>query len=58
MDTDSDFDVSETLDTSEPHVPRTKMDSVTTVLAVQKLATGDPSSTKLKHLSRSCKTSF
>ena len=34
------------------------MDSVTAVLAVQKLATGSQSSTKLKHLSRSRKNSF
>ena len=34
------------------------MDSVTAVLAVQKLATGNQSSTKLKHLSRSRKNNF
>ena len=55
MDTDSDLDVSEKSDTSEPHVPRTKIDSVTAVLAVQKLVTGNQPLTKLKHLSRSKK---
>ena len=54
MDTDSDLDVSAKADTTEPHVPRTMVDSVTAVLAVQKLAT----STKLKHLSRSRKNNF
>ena len=53
MDTDSDSNVSVKSDTSEPHVPRTIVDSVTAVLAVQKLVTGNQSSTKLKHLSRS-----
>ncbi len=47
-----------TSDTPEPHVPRTVVDSVTAVLAVQKLATGNQSSTKLKHLSRSRKNNF
>ena len=58
MHTDSDLDVLEKSDISEPHVPRTIVDSVTAVLAVQKLATGNQSLTKLKHLSRSCKTTF
>ena len=58
MDTDSDSDVSVKLDTSEPHVSRTIVDSVTAVLAVQKLATGNQSSTKLKHFSRSRKNIF
>ena len=58
MDTDSDSDVSAKLDISEPHVPRTIVDSVTAVLAVQQLATGNQSSTKLKHLSRSRKNNF
>ena len=58
MDTDSDSDVSAKLDISEPHVPRTIVDSVTAVLAVQKLVTGNQSSTKLNHLSRSCKNNF
>ena len=39
MDSDSDSDVSIKSDTSEPHVSRTIVDSVTAVLAVQKLAT-------------------
>ena len=58
MDTDSNSDVSTKPDTTEPHVPRTMVDSVTAVLAVQKLATGNQSSTKLKHLSRSRKNNF
>ena len=40
----------------EPSNPQKSMDSVTAVLAVQKLAAGSQSSTKLKHLSRSLKT--
>ncbi len=52
MDTYSDLDISGKSDTSGPHVPRTLVDSVTAVLAVQKLATRNQSSTKLKHLSR------
>ena len=55
MDTDSDSDFSVKTDTTEPHVSRTIVDSVTAVLAVQKLATRNQSSTKLKHLSRSHK---
>ena len=58
MDTNSDSDVSKKSDISEPHVPRTIVDSVTAVLAVQKLVTGNQSSTKLKHLSRSRKNNF
>ena len=58
MDTNSDLDVSVKSDTSEPHVPRTKMDSVTAVHAVQKLVTGNQSSTKLKHSSRSHQNNF
>ena len=58
MDTNSDSDVSVKSDISEPHVPRTIVDSVTAVLAVQKLATGNQSSTKLKHLSGSRKNNF
>ncbi len=58
MDTNSDSDVSVKLDTSEPHVPRTKKDSVTAVLAVQKLVTRNQSLTKLKHLSMSHKNNF
>ena len=58
MDTDSDSDVSGNLDISVTHVPRTIVDSVTAVLAVQKLATGNQSLTKLKHLSRSCQNNF
>ncbi len=52
MDIDSDLDVSVKLDTSKPHIPRTIVDSVTAVLAEQKLAAGNQSSTILKHLSR------
>ena len=55
MDTNSDSDVSVKLHIPKPHVPRTIVDSVTAILAVQKLVTGNQSSTKLKHLSRSCK---
>ena len=55
MDANSDSDVSEKSGTAEPYVPRTKMDSVTAVLAVQNLATQNQSSTKLNHLFRSCK---
>ena len=58
MDTDSNSEVSAKLDRTEPHVSRTIVDSVTAVLAVQKLATGSQSSTKLKHLSRSRKNNF
>ncbi len=58
MNTDSDLDVSIKSDTAEPHVSRTIVDSVTAVLAVQKLVTRNQSSTKLKHLSRSCKNNF
>ena len=58
MDTDSDADVSVKSDTTEPHVSRTIVDSVTAVLAIQKLVTGNQSLTKLKHLSRSCKNNF
>ena len=58
MDTDSSSEVSAKSDRTEPHVSRTIVDSVTAVLAVQKLATGSQSSTKLKHLSRSRKNSF
>jgi hypothetical protein len=42
----------------EPSEPQKSMDSVTAVLAVQKLATGSQSLTKLKHLSRSRKNNF
>ena len=49
MDTNSDSDVSVKLDVSGPHVPRTTVDSVTAVLAVEKLATRNQSLTKLKH---------
>ncbi len=55
MDTNSDSEFSVKSDIPEPHVPRTVVDSVTVVLAVQKSAAGSQSSTKLKHLSRSCK---
>ena len=55
MDTDSNSDVSAKSDTSAPHGPKTIVDLVTAVLAVQKLVTGNQSSTKLKHLSRSRK---
>ncbi len=58
MGTNSDSYVSVNLDISVPHVPRTIVDSVTAVLAVQKLATGNQSLTKLKHFSRSCKNNF
>ena len=58
MDTNSDSDVSVKLDIPEPYVPRTIVDSVTAVLALQKLATGNQSSTKFKHLSRSHNYSF
>ena len=58
MDTDSNLDVSVKSDTSEPHGPKTIMDSVTAVLAVQKLVTRNQSLTKLKHLSRSHKNNF
>ncbi len=58
MDTDSDSDVSVKWDIPEPHVPRTIVDSVTAVLAVQKLVTGNQSLTILKHLSRSHKNNF
>jgi hypothetical protein len=58
MDTDSNSEVSAKSDRTEPHVSRTIVDSVTAVLAVQKLTTGSQSSTKLKHLSRSRKNSF
>ena len=58
MDTDSDLDVSAKADTTEPHVPRTMVDSVTAVLAVQKLVAGNQSSTKLKNLSRSRKNNL
>ena len=58
MDTNSDSVVSGNSDISLPHVPRTIVDSVTAVLADQKLVTRTQSSTKLKHLSRNCKTTF
>ena len=58
IDTNSDFDVSVELDNSEPHATMTKTDSVTAVLAVQKLVTQNQSSTKFKHLSRSCINNF
>ena len=58
MDTDSDSNVSAKADTTEPHVPRTMVDSVTAVLALQKLANGNQSLTKHKHLSRSRKNNF
>ena len=50
--------ISKKSETSEPHVPRTKMNSVTAVLAVQKLATRNQSLTKLKYLSRGHKNNF
>ena len=58
MDAVSDSDVSVKLDTSEPHVPRTIVDSVTAGLAVKKLVNGNQSLRKLKHLSRSSKNNF
>ncbi len=58
MDTDSDSDVPMIPDTAELPVTRTKVDSVTAVLAVQKIATGNQSSTRFKHLSRSCNNNF
>ena len=58
LDTNIDSDVSVKLDTSEPHITRTNMDSVTAVLAVQKLVAGNQSSTKLKNLSRSRKNNL
>ena len=58
MDTNSDLDVSVKSHIPELHVPRTIVDSVTAVLAVQTLVTGNQSSTKLKHLSRSHKNNF
>ncbi len=58
MDINSDWDVSVKLDSSEPNVTRAQMDSVTAVLAVQKLLTEKQSLTKLKHLSRIIKTTF
>ncbi len=58
MNTDSDSDVSVKSDTSEPHVSRIIVDSVTVVLAVQKLVIRNQSSKKLKHLSRSHKHNF
>ncbi len=50
--------ISKKSETSEPHVSKKKVDSVTTVLAVQKLMIGNQSLTKLKHLSRSRKNNF
>ncbi len=58
MNTDSGSDVSVESDITEPHVSRTIVDSVTAVLVVQKLAPGNQSSTKLKHLSMSRKNNF
>ena len=58
MDTDSDLVVSGTSEMSRPPVPKTLVDSVMAVLAVQKLVTRNQSLTKLKHLSRNCKNNF
>ncbi len=58
MDTDSDSDVSVKSEMSVPNVPRKIVASVTAALAVQKLVTGNQSSTKLKHLSKSHKNNF
>lgn len=58
MDTDSDLDVSVKSDTAEPHVPRTIVDSVTAVLALQKLATGSQPSTNSETCPGVVKTTF
>ncbi len=58
METDSDLDVAVKSDMSVPYVQRTIVDSVTAVLVVQKLATGNQSLTKLKCLSRSRKNNL
>ena len=57
MDT-SDLDDSVKSDTSVPHAPRTIVDSVTAVLAVQWLVIANQSLKKFKHLSRSCKNNI